>query len=196
MRTFVLVGHEVPTDPEFPLDALPGEAGRLDLLARALVSAFLVSHDIREDVRAYLVVRDEYVLRFEGAELRGLHPDERSTAARIRSAIETAGRTIGAEELEAGQGIYATCGDLADVLADLDGAVVHLHVDGDPVVEAEPPDHPAFVLSDHREFTDDEAALLAEAADHRLRLGPRAIHADDAVAVAHNWLDTDGYAAY
>ncbi|PSP80288.1 tRNA (pseudouridine(54)-N(1))-methyltransferase TrmY [Halobacteriales archaeon QS_1_68_20] len=197
MRRFVFVGHELPTTPEFPLDALASEAGRLDLLARCLLSAFLVSHGLREDVRAYVVVRDEYVLRFEGAELQGLHPDERSTAARVRDAIEAGNDAIGAEELESAPGIYATRGDFADALDAVDdGTLVALHEDGDSAVDVDPPADPVFVLSDHREFTDAEADLLAERADHRLRLGPTALHADDAVAVAHNWLDTEGFTAY
>ena len=52
------------------------------------------------------------------------------------------------------------------------------------------------MLSDHREFTDAEAQLLAERADERLSLGPRALHADQAITVAHNYLDTDGYSRY
>lgn len=197
MRRFVFVGHELPTDPDFSLDALPGEAGRLDLLARCLLSALLVSHGIREDVGAYLVVGDEYLVRFEGSELRGLHPDERSTAAQVRAAIETADETIGAEELAHGPGIYATRGNFGDALdAVTDGTLIHLAPEGDPVVDVDPPTDPVFVLSDHRPFADEEAALLTERADRRVRLGPEAIHADDAVAVAHNWLDTDGYTIY
>ena len=196
MRQFVFVAHEVPTEPDFSLDALPSEAGRLDLLARCLLSTFLLSHGIREDVRAFLVIQDEFILRFEGSELRGLHPDERSTGAHLRGAIETAADTIGAEELEHGPGTYATRGGLADVLDSVSGTVVHLHEDGESVGEFEPPADPVFVLSDHREFTEGEAELLAEHAEHRLRLGPKALHADDAVAVAHNWLDTDGYRTF
>jgi tRNA (pseudouridine54-N1)-methyltransferase len=192
-RRFVLVAHEVPTAPEFPLDDLPGGAGRLDLLARAVGATLLVSHGIREDATTHLVVQDEYVVRFEGSELRGLHPDERSTAARVRSALETAQDAIGAMEDEHSPGIHVRKGDLGSVLERASGRVVRLHEDGDPPGEVDPPDHPTFVLSDHREFTDAESDLLAEVADERVRLGPVALHADDAVAVAHNWLDTGGY---
>jgi len=59
-----------------------------------------------------------------------------------------------------------------------------------------PPAEPTFVLSDHDEFTDEEAALLADRAAHRGSLGPRALHAEHAITVAHNYLDTEGYTRY
>lgn len=195
-RTFVLLAHEVPTDPDFSLDDLPGGAGRLDLLARAVGSTLLVSHGIREDVTTHLVIRDRYVVRFEGADLRGLHPDERSTAARIRAALETAQGVVGAAEIRHAPGVHVGKGDLESVLAATGGPVVQLVEDGRPAAEEAPPADPVFVLSDHREFTDEEADLLASAGAERVRLGPVAVHADDAVAVAHNWLDTRGYRDY
>jgi tRNA (pseudouridine54-N1)-methyltransferase len=53
-----------------------------------------------------------------------------------------------------------------------------------------------FVLSDHREFTDGETDSLADVADERVRLGPEALHANHAITVAHNFLDTDGFERY
>ncbi|TKX77703.1 tRNA (pseudouridine(54)-N(1))-methyltransferase TrmY, partial [Halorubrum sp. SD626R] len=38
--------------------------------------------------------------------------------------------------------------------------------------------------------------LIADVADRRVRVGPELLHADDTIAVAHNWLDTDGYESY
>ena len=85
---------------------------------------------------------------------------------------------------------------LAATLDRLDGTVVQLHEDGDPATETSIPSDPVFVLSDHNDFTDEEAALLSERADSGVRLGPTALHADHAISVAHNWLDTEGYTQY
>ena len=68
--------------------------------------------------------------------------------------------------------------------------------DGQPIVDWEPPADPVFVLSDHRDFTAEELDVLGDAAADRIRLGPRPIHADHAITVAHNYLDTDGYGRY
>jgi tRNA (pseudouridine54-N1)-methyltransferase len=191
-RTVVLLAHEVPTDPDaVSLSDLPA-AGRLDLVARAVVSALLVSHDVRADTTVRVVVDDAVEIRVDGDAVRGLHPDERSTAAQLRAALETATDIVGRRPVEHGPGVTVRRAGLAGTLDDAGGTVVWLHEDGAPAPAAEttPPTDPTFVVSDHREFTDDEAALLSERADRRVSLGPRAVHADDAVALAHNWVDT------
>ena len=198
MRQFIVLGHDAPTTPDFSLDDLAGGAGRLDVLCRCVNSAFFLSHAIREDVRVHLVLRDELTIRFEGSDLRRLNPDERSTAALIRSALEQKDEAIGHVAVESSPGVYLTKRGFESVLEEVasGGTVVQLHEDGDPVVEVEPPENPVFVLSDHHDFRDDEADLLAEIADRRVRLGPERLHADHAITVAHNYLDTDGFAEY
>ena len=197
MRRFVVLGHEAPTTPEFSLDDLPG-AGRLDALCRCVTSAFCLSHAIREDVRVELVLADRYTVRFEGRELRRLNPDERSTAALVRTALEHREGAIGAMEANSSPGVYIGKRNGEAVLREAasEATLLALREDGDAVVDAEPPADAAFVLSDHREFADRERELLAEHADRHVSLGPRALHADHAITVAHNWLDTDGFRRY
>ena len=88
MRQFVVCGHDAPTTPEFPLDDLPSAAGRLDVLCRCVNSALFLSHGIRDEARVHLVLRDELTVSFDGGSVRRLNPDERSTAATIRNALE------------------------------------------------------------------------------------------------------------
>ncbi|WP_178917745.1 tRNA (pseudouridine(54)-N(1))-methyltransferase TrmY [Natronomonas gomsonensis] len=197
MRQFVIVGHDAPTTPDFSLEDLPG-TGRLDVLCRCVNSAFFLSHALREDVCVHLVLADEYVVRFEGTELRRLNPDERSTAALIRGALEAREGAIGAMEANPSPGVYIGKGDFESTVRSVaeESTVVELHEEGRPVVELEPPSDSAFVLSDHHDFTDDEAECLAELADERVSLGPKALHADHAITVAHNYLDTDGFNIY
>jgi len=203
MRQFVVVGHDAPTTPEFALDDLAGAAGRLDVLCRCVTSAFFLSHAIREDVRVHLVLDDTLTVTFEGSDLRRLNPDERSTAALIRGALERREDAIGHQPVESSPGVAirrrgfaATLDAAVDERRAGDATLVQLHEAGTPVVDYDPPTDPVFVLSDHRDFADDEADLLAERADARVRLGPRAIHADHAVTVAHNYLDTEGFRSY
>ena len=70
------------------------------------------------------------------------------------------------------------------------------YIPGAPIVDRSLPEDSVFVLSDHREFTDAEAEVLGSVADERVSLGPEALHADQAITVAHNYLDTDGYTEY
>ncbi|WP_135536291.1 tRNA (pseudouridine(54)-N(1))-methyltransferase TrmY [Halostella pelagica] len=198
MRQFVILGHDAPTTPDFPLDDITGGAGRLDVLCRCVNSAFFLSHDIREDVRVHLVLADEFTVTFEGSDLRRLNPDERSTAALIRNALDEREEAIGHMPVESSPGVSLTRRGFEPVLEDVaaESTVVQLHEDGEPVVDVSPPENPAFVLSDHHNFEADEADLLADAADHRVRLGPERLHADHAITVAQNYLDTGGYESY
>jgi len=198
MRQFVIIGHDAPTTPEFSLDDLAGAAGRLDVLCRCVTSAFFLSHAIREDVRVHLILADEYTVTFEGSDLRRLNPDERSTAALIRKALEEREEAIGHIPVETSPGVSLTRRGFEGTLDDVAsrGTVVQLHEDGDPVVDVAPPSDPVFVLSDHHDFRDEEAALLADHADERVSLGPKALHADHSITVAHNYLDTAGFEQY
>jgi tRNA (pseudouridine54-N1)-methyltransferase len=192
-RTFVVLGHDAPTTPEFSLDDLPG-AGRLDVLCRAVGSALLTSHAIREDTRVYLVLDREYTLRVEGGAVRRLNPDERSTAALVRTALEAREEAVGRMAVEPSPGLYLARGGLAEVLEECTGPLYQLHEDGEPAVARDLPEAPTFVCSDDQAFRADETELLAEHDARRLGLGPVALHVDQAITVTHHWLDTDGYA--
>jgi len=196
MRQFVVLGHEAPTEPEFSLDDIAGGAGRLDVLCRCVNAAFLLSHGIREDVELFLVLQDSLTLRLVGSELRYLAPDERNVGSLLRSGIEAKGEAIGMMEVESTPGIHVSKRGFEAVLDELDGTVIQLHEGGQPVADVEPPESPAFVLSDHEEFTEGEADLLARRADARVSLGPEALHANHAIVVAQNFLETGGYRAY
>jgi len=195
MRQFVVLGHAASTDPDLSLDDLPG-AGRFDVLCRAVTAAFTLSHAIREDVRCFLVLQNRLSIRLEGDELRYLSPDERNVASLLKNALEAAETAVGAQAVESTPGIYAAKRGFEALLDDLDGTVIQLHEDGDPLPDLGLPDTPIFVLSDHEAFTDAEAALLAEHADARISVGPEAIHGNHAITVVHNYLDTDGYTRY
>ncbi|GGN06924.1 tRNA (pseudouridine(54)-N(1))-methyltransferase TrmY [Halarchaeum nitratireducens] len=198
MRHFVVHGHDAPTTADFDLSDLAGGAGRLDVLCRCVGAGLFLSHGVREDVRVSLVLADELTVRFEGSEIRYLNPDERNIAGMVRKAIGATDRAIGHREAEPSPGVYVSKRGFAPTVeaAARGGTVVQLHEDGRPLADVEPPETPVFVLSDHRDFTDAEASLLADASDERVRVGPAVLHADHTIAVAHNYLDTRGYTRY
>ncbi|MCX9015196.1 MAG: tRNA (pseudouridine(54)-N(1))-methyltransferase TrmY, partial [Candidatus Methanoperedens sp.] len=91
MSSFIIIGHKAATEP-FSLNDLPGSAGRMDILCRCVNAALFLSHDLRRDVRVYLILKGDpappKIIRFDGADVRYLSPDERSAASLIRKALE------------------------------------------------------------------------------------------------------------
>lgn len=198
MRQFIVLGHTAPTDSDFSLDDLAGGAGRLDVLCRCVNSAFFLSHDLREQVRVYLVLADSVTIRLEGTELRYMSPDERNIASLLRSALDSRAEAIGHSEVESTPGIYVSNRGFESVLeqASAEGTLVYLHEDGEPLRTLDRPENPVFVLSDHTDFSEAEADRLESAASHRISVGPERLHADHTISVVHNYLDTDGYSRY
>jgi tRNA (pseudouridine54-N1)-methyltransferase len=185
-----MVSHTAPLDGEFSLSDLPGGAGRLDVLCRAANDTFLVSHGIRAEVALHFVIQDEVTISLWGSRLRRLNPDERSTGALLRHALRTAQGLPGGEERPSTPGITVRRMGLAKLLDDLraaQAAPLVLDENGDPLRGARLPERPAFVLSDHRDFTPAEQALLAPFP--RISVGPKVLQGHQCITLVHNELD-------
>jgi tRNA (pseudouridine54-N1)-methyltransferase len=190
MREFVLVAHRVPWDGDFSLNDLTGSGGRVDLVARAIGAAFLVSNGIRRDVRAHLVVTTDKShprhLRFEWDKLRYLNPDERNASSLIRNALL---RCPESGELESSPGVFAAHRGLSEVLAQVPRPLVLL-CEG-----AAEPDWgrlakgAAFVLSDQLDLTEEELVEVESAGAHEAGLGTLSLHTDHCVALVNHHLD-------
>lgn len=185
-RSFVILGHRAALTSDFTLNDLPGAAGRLDILARCVTSALCLSHGMRTDTDVYLVLQDQIVVRFAGARVRRLNPDERSTGALVKHALKA---------LEEGKerstpGVTVARRRLDDVLGELTeaGFAVHVLDEGGADLREAPLETPsAFVLSDHQNFSSTEEQLLAQ--HSRLSLGPTVLQADHCIPIVHNELD-------
>lgn len=209
MRQFVVIGHDVPTNPDaVSLSDIPG-AGRLDLLCRSVGAGVFLSHGIRDAVRVHLVLDDAFTVTIDTDTVRHLHPDERNIAARLREALAATDDAIGHMPADVSPGVTLRRtgfdATIERVVGDghgraavdpADATLLHLHENGDPLKEVDPPENPVFVLSDHSDFTTAEAAILGDRADARVRVGPERLHADHTITVVHNWLDTAGYTMY
>ncbi len=195
MREFIVLGHTTALSTNFTLDDLPGSAGRLDVLCRCVTSAFFTSHSLRNDVRLQFVLQNEYIIRFEGQELKRVNPDERSTGALFQKALERRHLADRKGEIESTPGIYIAPGSLEEVLEATRprNSVIWLNESGGNLPEINTPKHPVFVLSDHKPFTDNERQTLQTSADHRVSVGPEPLHSHQCMTITHHYLDTDGY---
>ena len=193
MRYFVITGHKAVSTGDFKLDDIAGGAGRLDIMARCVNSAFFLSHDLRKDVELYLVLMGgedpPKTIIFKGDELRYLNPDERSTAALMRNALLK--KVQPGEEAKSSPGVYATRMSFADVLERLSkvGKMVYLKEDGMDCREYDFPENPVFVLGDNRDLTEEEEALLLSYLPDSINIGPLSLHADHCMIIVHNEAD-------
>ena len=189
-RIFVVLGHTAAITPDFTLNDLPGSAGRLDILCRCVTAAFCLSHGIRTDVNVYLVLRDQVTVRFAGDRLKRLNPDERSTGALIRRALETMPSLLAGQERESTPGVFVSSRGLTAVLQELEDQGIErvvLHERGRDIRTVKMNDPVAFILSDHYDFAPDEEALLGDC--QQVSLGPVVLHADHCISIVHNELD-------
>jgi len=185
MRTFAMVGHLAPTGDGFTLDDLPGSAGRMDILCRCVNAALSISHGIRKDAEIHLILlgppSPPKDLLLQGSAVRSLSPDERSTAALLRKALAL---PVGESFRESSPGILVRRRGLSTLVSE--GGYAVLSEDGQDVRTL--PDLPvAFLLSDHLDFTLGEEEVLSGLP--RISVGPRALHADQAITVLQNELD-------
>lgn len=186
MRRFVILGHEASTSPDFNLSDLPGSAGRMDVLCRAIGAAFFLSHGLRHDVELVLLLQDKVQIRFVADRLRRLNPDERSTAALVKHALEKPA----VDEAETTPGVFVRTGDLPSILDRLYQVGAHplvLHEEGTPIETFELPTNPAFFLSDHLDFSETDEQTLADLP--RVSLGRRALHTSQCITIVHHVLD-------
>jgi len=186
MRKFLVLGHKAIIDPDFTLNDLPGAAGRLDVLCRAIGASLFLSHGIRRDVEMNLLLQDRVHIRIRGDRVKRLNPDERSTAALIKHAL----KALGDEEVQSTPGIFVAPRTLSDVLdgfLEAGASPIVLHEDGAPAEEFAFPENPVFILSDHMEFSEGDQDLLADYP--KISLGERALHTSQAITITHYLLD-------
>jgi len=193
MRRFVFLSHTAEPDGQWQLNELAAAAGRVDVLCRNVQAAFFLSHGLREDVECYLVFAKsalrQRTVRIEGAKIQMLNPDERSTAARIKQALEGGWSVPDWKEVQRGLSVAAF--GLEELLDDLKGKgqVVLLDPNGAAIEAWQPPTDPVLLLSDHVPFTKAEYALLDALGVQRISLGPYWYHGNLAAGIVQWHLD-------
>ncbi len=189
MKDFIIIGHKAVTAP-FSLNDLPGAAGRMDILCRCVNAALFLSHDLRRDVRVYLVLKGEpsppRLIRFEGDKVRYLSPDERSAASLIKKALEKTAQDFWTESTP---GVSVRKGGLPDLILELGKKIIYLREDGEDIRLEEPESEPLFLLGDHLGLTDEEEKTVMDHRNKIISVGPLSLHADHCIVLLHNEMD-------
>jgi tRNA (pseudouridine54-N1)-methyltransferase len=195
MRRFIVLGHRAVTSSGFSLNDLCGSAGRLDVLLRCINSAFFLSHDLRRDVEMYLVLQGEpeppKTIRLHGEELKYLNPDERSTGALIRNALMKKIDGKKNAEVRSTPGIYISKTGFSDVLKNLSkiSDLVYLKEDGEGIQTLESQNDVTFILSDDKNFTQEEEEEILKYKPKTVSLGTTSYHSHHCISVVQWHLD-------
>jgi len=191
VRRFIVLGHRAITSADFKLDDLCGSTGRLDILLRCVNSAFFLSHGVRKDVEITLMLLGEpnppKTVRIDGAEVKYLNPDERSTAALIRNALLQKGEG----ERRCSPGIYVSERSYEEVLSNVskESGMYYLKEDGEDIRSATFGEDNTFVLGDDQDLTEEEESVLMRYEPRKVSLGPISYHADHCITLVNNELD-------
>ena len=187
-KIFILKASKAKTSKDFSLNDMPGDGGRMDIIARCVNSAFFLSHDLRKDTEFIAVLEGEpnppVTLRFVGSKLRYLSPDERCTGGLIKKALEK----VSEKETESTPGIFVSKKSFSEVISEIDCNIIYLHEDGEDIhtlpIES---DKICFVLGDHFGLSEEDEALLKNA--KRVSISPMVLHADHCIIIVHNVFD-------
>jgi tRNA (pseudouridine54-N1)-methyltransferase len=196
MRRFVIIGQTASASGDFRLDDIAGTSGRIDVLLRCVRAALLVSHGVRRAVVVDLVLRggpgEPRVLRIDGDTSKFLRPDERSLAVLVQKALKADAQGGRSGFVSVRPGVSVRTGGLDEALAEIgDTRLFVLDPDGEDVRTLKDigGTDAIFVLGDHLGLDAETRVRLKALGASPLRLGPVAIHADDAIAVLTNELD-------
>lgn len=161
----------------------------MDLMLTAANAALLISHGLRPDVEAGLLLLGPpdppRLVRLVGHRLRSWQPDLRSNAALVRRALEHSSRI----ERETSPGIFASRSTFEESLDRFGPSFVYLREGGKDVRDLLLPVDATFILSDNIDLTPAEERAVLNRNAMTVGLGPESLHADQAISIVHNELD-------
>lgn len=185
MRTFILHALKARTDGDFNLEDLPSSGGRMDLVARCISSALFISHAIRQDTEIIAVLngppQSPIAVRFDGAAVRKIAPDERSIAIWLKK-ILTEGKLT--------NGIVAEKKSLQHLVKEMKGRPIYvLHEKGKPIEEVKFEPNPIIVIGDHIGLPRHDETFVLRYAKEKVSLGQTPYLASSCISIVNWFLD-------
>lgn len=192
-KKFAIIGHKAPSNGELFLNDLPGLSGRMDVLARAINATLFLSHGIRHDsqIIVHLTGGDGPSRRvmFDGSELGGVRPDERSISGHIKSIIKTKLPPIGIWK-NVSSGIYQSGGGIEITLKEWEEENVSIYVLDREGSNLQRKEHEkiGFLLSDDIPFTVDEYNVISKY--EKISLGEKWLQGQSCITIIHHLIDS------
>ncbi len=183
MREFILYSRKGPTG-EFNVKDLPG-SGRVDLIARAIISALWISHKLRDNV-IHIVLNgppNPPKILTVTSEIRKVSPDERSIALWINKIL--GGKRNPGMKLES-----KSFQELIKEKVDEGKNIFVLHEKGTDVQKIPPEDfvNSVFVVGDHIGLPEKEEAFVLRYGK-KISIGPNSYLASQCITYLNIFLD-------
>jgi len=197
MKEFILLALKAKTSPDFSLSKLP-DAGRMDLVCRVISNTLWISNDLRRDTIIRVALSGPNsppkTISFDGKNLIGLEPDERTIAQQIKLALKTGMDLKLKEEKEVSPGLIVSKKSVETLIKETakDKQLVYLHKDGEDVRDFDFKRDIAFVLGDYIGLPKKTEKLLLGLGAKKVKLGPKMIFASHCPIIVHNELDRRG----
>lgn len=188
-RAFLLKASEGRTAPDFSLKSLAGSPGRMDLVARCLISSLHTQGGTRKDVRFTVVLEGApnppVSLTFDGCAVAAIPAGEVAAAQLIFDALSqrsAAGVGMDRKDFERSIAEYNDGGF----------SLFYLHEQGEDSRRLKFGERPLFILGDQKGLDPRSEKLLDEFGAKRVSLGPFSYLASHCITVVNNELDNAG----
>ncbi len=192
MREFVVYSAKGSTSPDFTTKDLPGSGGRMDLIARCVISALWLSKDIRKESKITFSLNGPtegpVAMEFSGRNLQRVTPDERNIALWIKKSL---GRMDAREEWrKVHEGIRVSKKTFEDIIRSKQSKDLYiLKENGCDIRNMEIDDKPVFVLGDHIGLPEEKNGFVQSLGGSKISLGPESYFTTHSITITHNEMD-------
>ncbi len=194
MREFILLASRARTSPDFDLFNLK-EAGRMDLVCRAVSSAFFTSDNLRTDTILNVVLNGpDYppkIITFSGNSLRNIYPDEISIAGYILQALKKGKNLKLNEQIDVTDGVKISKKSFEAQVKEKssDKKLIYLNDKGEDIRDIELKDDFVFILGDNLGLPKKTEKFLDRLNAKKVKLGSVSLFSSHAIILVHNEFD-------
>jgi len=194
MREFILLSLKGKTSPDFNLEDLPG-AGRIDLVCRTVSNILFISNALRRDTIVHISLNGPKsppkMITFNGDELKGVEPDERSIATVIKTALKHSANLQQDEEKEVSPGVFISNKSFERLVKEKSKRcqLIYLHPKGEDIREAKFEENFLVIFGDYIGLPKNTEKLIERLGAKKISIGPIMLFASHCPVIIHNELD-------
>ncbi|OUJ18725.1 RNA base methyltransferase family enzyme [Methanonatronarchaeum thermophilum] len=191
MRRYILYSNTGRTDGDFNINDLPGDGGRMDLIARSVISSLWISGEVRSDVEVTVCLNGPpnppISLKFNGNNIQGLRPNERSIGHWIKKTLNYSDTLVGCEwSNPTNSNIQISKKDISELIPD-NQEIYLMDKNGEKIKNVNIK-NPVFIVGDHKGIPKKTKDQLKNKSK-KISIGPREYFASQTITIINNQID-------